>query len=82
MAFAPDGRTVATGSWDGTVILWDLADRTGPRRIGQPLTGHTSREARALAFSPDGRTLATSGANGTVILWDLTDRAAPNTADR
>ena len=41
VAFAPDGHTLATGSADQTVILWDVTDPTRPQRIGQPLTGHT-----------------------------------------
>ncbi|MGH3569345.1 MAG: TIR domain-containing protein, partial [Pseudonocardia sp.] len=41
VAFAPDGRTLATGSEDNTVILWDLTDRARPGRLGQPLTDHT-----------------------------------------
>jgi WD40 repeat protein len=76
MAFAPDGRTLATGSSNGTAILWDLTDPSQPRRIGDPLTDRNDG-ASAVAFAPDGRTLATGGPGGTVILWDLTDPSQP-----
>ncbi|MGH3828544.1 MAG: TIR domain-containing protein, partial [Pseudonocardiaceae bacterium] len=73
VAFSPDGRTLATASLDGTVILWDLTNATHPHRLGQPLTGHLT----SVAFSPDGHTLATGSTNQAVILWDLTNRAHP-----
>ena len=67
VAFAPDGRTLATAGgrnlgirkWDGTVILWDLSDPGAPARLGEPLTGHPGGVS-AVAFAPDGRTLATA----------------------
>jgi WD40 repeat protein len=65
VAFTPDGRTLATGGQEGTVVLWDM--RTG-RQLGPPLVGHASGVASS-AFSPDGRLLAT--VNGEAILWDL-----------
>src|SRR4029450_3532346 len=75
VAFAPDGRTLATSSDDRTVILWDLADRARPRRLGTPLTDQDA--VTSVAFSPDGRWLATGSSDRTVILWDLADRARP-----
>jgi WD40 repeat protein len=51
LAFAPDGRSLASCSTDRTVRLWDL--RTGEGRILAD-HGYTG----SVAFSPDGRTLA------------------------
>jgi WD40 repeat protein len=70
VAFAPDGRTLATASDDRTVRLWDLSNRDQPRALGVPLTGHTNA-VWGVAFAPDGRTLATASADQTVRLWDL-----------
>jgi eukaryotic-like serine/threonine-protein kinase len=70
VAFAPDGRTLATASADQTVRLWDLSNRDQPRPLGAPLTGHTN-VVWGVAFAPDGRTLATASADRTVRLWDL-----------
>jgi WD40 repeat protein len=56
VAFAPDGRTLATGGFDSLVKLWDVA--TGTERctlVGRP-TKPASRHqiVGSLTFSPDG----------------------------
>jgi WD40 repeat protein len=65
VAFSPDGRTLASGSWDG-VRMWDIA--SGQART--TLTGHT-QQVMAVAFSPDGRTLASGSYDRTIRLWDV-----------
>ena len=65
VAFAPDGRLLATAGDDRTVRLWDPATGNQVRE----LTGHTLW-VPAVAFAPDGRLLATAGGDGTVRLWD------------
>ena len=52
------------------MLLWDLTDPTRPRRLGDPLTGHTD-DVYAVAFARDGHTLATASGDQTVLLWDL-----------
>ena len=53
VALSPDGKTVASGSRDKTVRLWDAT--TGKEK--QKLEGHDS-SVIAVAFSPDGKTVA------------------------
>ena len=67
VAFSPDGKTLATGSYDHTVQLWDVA--TG-RQIGELLNSQNG-PTESMAFSPDGKTLATGGGDGTLRLWDV-----------
>jgi len=68
VAFSPDARFVAAGSYDYTVRLWRVID-------GSPvltMTGHTDYVAE-VAFSPDGQTLASASADRTVRLWRVAD---------
>ncbi|MCP5107441.1 MAG: hypothetical protein GY950_28900, partial [bacterium] len=60
VAFSPDGKTVLTGSVDGTARLW-RADTGKP--LGKPMTH--GNWVRAVAFSPDEKTLLTGSDDGT-----------------
>ena len=62
--FAPDGKTIATGSDDQTIRLWDLA--TG--KMLRSLPGHGAGVWR-VAYTLDGKTLA-GIAGRKVFLWD------------
>jgi hypothetical protein len=80
LAISPDGTTLATGSTDGSVMLWVLDGRSPPLRIGNALRDALTA-VNSVAIDPAGTTLAVSGIGagpdiGTE-LWDIADRAHP-----
>ena len=65
VAFSPNGQTLASGSQDRTIRLWNPNNGN----LKRTLTGH--RDAvNSVAFSPDGRTLASGSWDGTIRLWN------------
>jgi WD40 repeat protein len=65
VAFCPDGSTLASASYDGTIRLWDATSR----RLLALLKGHEDM-VYAIAFTPDGKTLASASADKTIKLWE------------
>ncbi len=65
MVFSPDGETLATGSTDGTIILWE--SELGKHKA--TLIGHKDY-VETVAFGPSGKMFASC--NGSqVFIWDL-----------
>ncbi len=65
VAFSPDGRLAATGSWDSSAIIWSL----GTGHPIQWLIGH--ERVLSVEFSSDSQSLLTSEFDGSVRLWSL-----------
>ena len=70
-----DGTTLASGSRDGSVKLWDVVAKHNLAMFG----GHI-RDVRSVAFSPDGTTLASGDTDGTILLWDMSEWMRPRPA--
>jgi len=65
-ALSPDGKLLATGSYDQQIKLWEVATAKEMRT----LAGHNDA-VLDLAFRPDGKILASASGDRTVKLWDV-----------
>ena len=67
IAFSPDGKILASGSFDDTIKLWDVT-------TWQTIATLKTHKVHSIAFSPDGKRLASGGRDKTIKIWDVATR--------
>jgi len=65
VAISSDGQFALSGSWDGTLRLWDLQSGETTRRF----VGH-SKDVLSVAFSADNRQIVSGSRDKTINLWN------------
>lgn len=65
VVISSDGQFALSGSWDGTLRLWDLNTGTTTRRF----VGHT-KDVMSVAFSADNRQIVSGSRDKTIKLWN------------
>jgi WD40 repeat protein len=84
VSYSPDGQTLASGSYDGTVKIWEV----GTGKLLQTLTVHKFSvnsdkfSVNSVSYSPDGKTLASGSEDKTVKIWEVGTGKLLQTLDR
>lgn len=66
IVYCPDSETIATGSIDGSIRLWDI---NSGQLVKTLINGHYE-SLTTICYSPDGSTIATGGSDHSVRLWN------------
>jgi WD40 repeat protein len=75
MALSPSGNTVASGSHNGTVSLWDVET---PGKVIAKWAGHR-KHVRSVCWRPDGERVAVGFTDGIAGVWDIKNgKTVPN----
>lgn len=81
LAFSPDGKWLASGGYDKSIIVWNLSSGREEFHLGGlpvPLAAATPSQNKqaisALLFNPDGRRLVSVDVSGAVKVWNLQTR--------
>lgn len=84
VACSPDGKLLATGDYDGKLVIWE-SDTWHSKRVFaarpkvsdavrsivfSPYEGLVSDAVRSIAFSPDGKYMAVCSKDHSIVLWD------------
>jgi guanine nucleotide-binding protein subunit beta-2-like 1 protein len=65
VVISSDGQFALSGSWDGTLRLWDIRSGTTAKRF----VGHT-KDVLSVAFSADNRQIVSGSRDKTIKLWN------------
>lgn len=68
LAFAPNGNTLVSGSWDRTARIWSIFDRT---QTSEPL--QLQADVLDIAIRPDSTQFAISTLDGQLTFWNMTE---------